>query len=242
MKNSIYCKTIVTILITLSILTGCEIENNQKGSGNVTTKRRSVQPFKELDINGIFTVYLSQGTQYKVEVVADENLQQLIKIETLNNVCYIETDSKDDFQATRMDVYITLPSVERIKLEGVNSFYCTDTLVLDKIEIEKVNTGFMRFNTICNYLSINTSDVGDLELNGKALDLEINNIMTGNISAYGFKTNNLTLTHAGTGDVQVFVTNELSADLTGVGDVYCRGFPPNISKTGNGVSRLFMIK
>ncbi len=227
--------------MSTALISGCEIEQKEiKGNGNITTNRRFVESFSELEINGIFTVYLSQASMTKVEVVTDENLQQLINTETNNNVLSIVNNSEDDFSANRMDIYITVPDIKRIKLDGVNSFYCLDTLQLDEVYIEKENTGFMQFNAVLNKLTIHSSDVGDLELNGKSLDLEITNEMTGNIYGYGFKTNNLVLSHTGTGDIQVFVTNSIKADLSGVGDVYCKGFPANISKTTNGVCRLYV--
>lgn len=241
MKNYTLYKLVGILIVILAFTTSCEIERKNEGNGNVTTKRRSVQSFKELNINGIFTVYLLQSNLYKVEVITDDNLQEIVKTKNIGDVLYLESDTKDNIKASRMDVYISVPDIKKIRLEGVTSLYCEDTLKLDDVTIEKNNTGFMRFNAVLNNLTIYTTNVGDLELNGKSNTLDITNEMTGNIYAYGFKTNDMTLTHNGTGNVQVNVSNSIDVNITGVGNIYCKGAPKSISKNSDGVGRMFLV-
>ena len=90
-----------------------------------------------------------------------------------------------------MDVYITVPDIKKIKLEGVTALYTEETMLLDKVIIEKNNTGFLSFNAIVNDLTINSPGVGNLELNGKSHTVSIDNDMVGDINAYDFKISDL---------------------------------------------------
>ncbi len=224
----------------MALFSSCEVESDPKGSGNVTTQRRSVQDFDELDINGVLTVYLQQSDNHKVEVVTDENLQYIVNVESVNGILYIRTNDDVDFQATRMDVYISTPDISAIRLDGVTAMYCRDTLSLNNVDIEKTNTGFMEFRAILSQLTIETYDIGDMELHGKAITTKIRNQMVGDIFAYGFKTDDMYLSHGGTGEIEIYVSDSLEVDISGVGDVHCKGNPNYIDKNVSGVGKLFI--
>lgn len=242
MKNSYFFQTAGLLFLFIALLASCEEQETLiKGSGDLTRQRRNVQEFKEIDVNGILNVYLQQSETYKVEVKTDENLQDIVVIENSGDVLFIKTKRDVDYQATKMDVYIFVPDIERIELEGVNALFCKDTLVLDRVFIDKGNTGFMEFRATLNELTLNTYDIGDVELHGKAVHTVINNQMTGDLSAYGFKTENLGLNHGGTGEIEVYVTSVLDVEISGVGDVHCKGNPTEISKVVTGVGKLFMV-
>ena len=226
----------------MAFLSGCEMENDLEGNGNVTTNRRYTGSFTGIDINGVLDVYLTQSDAYKVEVVTDENLQDVVEVENHNNVLYVKTKDDAEYNATQMDVYITCPDITRINLDGVTALYTVDTLNIETVVIEKQNTGYLNFSAIVDVLKITSNDVGTIELSGKGHDVTINNNMIGDINAFGFKAYNLTLVHDGSGKVDVFVTNNFDVDISGVGNVYCKGNPTNVTNTGeNMVGHLYMV-
>lgn len=242
MKN--YNLPILTgmILALVFFSTSCEIDNSLEGNGNVITQRIAVQDFEEIDIDGVLNVYLKQGDLSKVEIMTDENLQDIVEVENINGILYVSTETNSEFDATQMDVFITAPSINKIDLDGVTALYCESSLYLDNLEVEKHNTGYMQLNTNLDQLVINSSGVGEMSLIGKGNEVIIDNTMTGDISAYGFITKSLVLSHDGTGDVEVFVLDYLEVSITGVGDVYCKGKPDTIKKSGEDiVGHLYMV-
>jgi hypothetical protein len=236
MKNYLHFKIIGIFLITMAVLSGCEIENNHEGNGNVTTERRNATNFDKINIDGVLDVYLQQGESYRVEVVTDENLQDIVETKTVDGVLYVDTKDDQEYDATQMDIYITMPDIRQISLDGVTALYTPEILELSSIEIEKLNTGLLSFNVIVDELTINSHGIGNVELSGKGQQVIINNDMVGDINAYGFKAYNLDLVHAGTGTVQVFVTNKFGVEITGVGNVYCKGNPASIINNGENIT------
>ena len=77
-------------MLGLIFFSSCEIEKNIEGNGKVITKRRNTSSFTEININGVLDVYLKQGDLYKVEVITDENLQQIVETEKRGNTLYIK--------------------------------------------------------------------------------------------------------------------------------------------------------
>ncbi len=227
-------------LIGVAMLTSCEFNEQLTGNGEVTTHRKSVQPFNEINIDGVLNVYLYQSSVNKVEVRTDENLHNLVEVETSNNALYVKTRSDKEYEATQMDVHIYSPDYTGIELRGVSALYCKDTLSLNSINIEKENTGFMLFKAVLNHLSIETIGIGDMELQGKAINTVVTNSMIGDVLAYGFKTKDMDFSHSGTGKVEINVTNYLNIEISGTGDVYCKGNPKTIKKTVTGVGRVYI--
>lgn len=243
MKKYFLYQLIGLMLILLATMSGCEIEKKLEGSGIVTTERRVVQDFQEIEINGVLNVYLKQGALNKVEVKTDDNLQGIVEIKSNNGILYVNTKTNSNFDATQMDIYITVKNINYLKLDGVTALYTEGIISLDVLTINKVNTGYMSFSASLNKLFLTTDGAGDLTLTGKADITEIENAMVGNLHAYGFKTRDLTVIHSGTGVVEVFATERITIDITGVGDIYCKGSPPNISKLSESVvGHLFMVE
>ena len=74
-----YIFHIFRILISFS-LTGCLFKTTINGSGFVSEEQRSVSSFDKIQINGSFTVDLSQGDFENVEVEIDDNLQEYVEV------------------------------------------------------------------------------------------------------------------------------------------------------------------
>jgi hypothetical protein len=242
MKIYTFIKISIFVLIAIFFTSACELEKTLEGNGNVTKQRIAMQDFTKIEANGIFSVYLEQGDLSRVEIQTDENLQDLVHVKNVNGTLTITTDQGEDFSATRMDVFITTPELSYLSLEGVTSVDCENTLYLSKLRVDKDNTGHLQLRVNLDVLEINSTGIGDIELSGKSNKLKIDNSMTGDISAYRFITKSMKLIHDGTGDIEVYVLDKLEIALTGVGDVYCKGNPGNITNTGeNVVGHLYLV-
>src|SRR5689334_8631721 len=95
MKESYFCsnnltnmrKLLFLSLILVSALASCRFVNGKrvKGTGNQRTENRSVTNFHSVSSYGEYDIYLTQGTDYSVQVEAEDNL-----------LPYIETNLKGD--------------------------------------------------------------------------------------------------------------------------------------------------
>ncbi|MBN1117560.1 MAG: DUF2807 domain-containing protein [Bacteroidales bacterium] len=243
MKRYYIYQLIGLLIILLAFASSCEVAPQQlEGNGNVTVERKAVQEFSGINIDGVLTVYLTQGDLNRVEVHTDENLHDLVDVKTINGVLYIDTDDEEQYKASQMDVYITAKNIDHIKLNGVTALYSENTLTLTQLNVEKYNTGHLSLAIHADDFSIISDGTGDVELTGKAGYADIDNSMVGTISAFGFMVKDMRLIHDGTGNIEVYVAESLEVDITGVGDVYCKGQPSEITKISTSVvGRLYVV-
>lgn len=232
---------ITAAAILLGITTSCSLETDELvGNGKVTNKKRFVKDFNKIDINGVFDVYLYQDVVERLEIETDDNLHKLIDVNTINGTLYIKTDTEEDYNATKMDLYLTVTDIDEITLDGINGLYCKDTLRLADLEIDKNNNGHLLLKTNLNQLDLNAYNAGEIELRGSADRVNFSNKMSGDVYAYQFVTRDMDLKHDGIGEVQINVTNNLSVDLSGVGNVRCKGIPQNVTRNISGQGKVYI--
>ncbi len=242
MKSICNFQNFLFLLISISIFSSCEIEKELKGNGNITTRPYPVEPFNQLNIDGVLTVYLQQGENFAVEVKTDDNLHEIVSVVSAGGSLKIFTNTKDHFQASMLNVYVTAPALDAILLNGVTALYITNPIVQDELLVTKENTGILSMNVALSHLLLNSDGVGEIQLKGKADKAYLNNIMLGDIHAFEFIVRNLEITHQGTGNIEVNVIGKLELDFQGVGNIYCKGNPSEVVKKGNGTGNVFILE
>ena len=86
--------------------------------------------------------------------------------------------------------------------------------------------------------SINLVGTGNITLHGeKQNTLNINVVGTGNVKAFDQEVDNCVINSTGTGNCEVWVNQNLSVTLTGIGSVYYKG-NPSISQSIIGLGKI----
>lgn len=214
-------KFAIVIIIGL-VCTNCVFaDKGLIGSGNVIKEIRQAKSFNQINIDGIFSIYLSQGEKEGIEVEADDNLLEYVKTDIRNGVLSIDfTYSKGIQKSTKLNIHITIRDISQLQLDGIGSVSCLTELNLSKLNI--INSG-----------------IGSIKLKGTASEVTIKNSGVGSIKASDFEVEYLIVNTTGVGNVKVNATKELSVDLSGVGNVYYKGNPTlkNINIDGIGKFR-----
>lgn len=242
MRNIKIYQFIGYLLVFLTVLSSCELDDGLEGNGNVTTQRQSVQEFTNLNIDGVLNVYFIQGESFKAEVRTDENLHGIVHFVNEGETLKVYTNTDEEYEATEMDVFITAPTVSNIGLNGVTALYIQTPIRQNSLTIDKQNTGYMLLTGALKYLTIHADGIGDMDLVGKSENMILVNDMIGTINAFDFSVDYLTLSHGGTGIVEINVGAKLDIEMHGIGDVYCKGNPLEVNKTGKGIGRLYMVE
>lgn len=98
----------------------------------------------------------------------------------------------------------------------------------------------IRFDIVIFELSdIELSGAGNFDLEGQGTaTLDINLTGVGSVQAYRMPVENCYINSTGVGDCKVYVNTLLDVTITGVGDVYYRGYPSTINQSITGVGAL----
>ncbi|MFB6317477.1 head GIN domain-containing protein [Saccharicrinis sp. FJH54] len=229
MKNIILLSAVV-LTLTLVAFDAPKDDINIRGNGNVLTTSRAVSPFSELEIDGVFNIYLLQGDQEMVKVETDENLQDVVIVKNKDNTLKIKT--KDDFNikhSTKSNIYITLKSITRLEVNSVGKTECRDELKLDRLSLEINSVGKTYLKLDCNQLNAEVNAVGSLVMEGRAKSANIEHTGVGSMNAYDFNVAYLSLEHSGIGSVEAYASKELSISSDGIGSVKYKG-PAEVTK------------
>lgn len=193
-------------------------------------ENRELPSFSEIALRISAKVYLEQGKNQSVRIVADsETLEQIItevKGRTLN-IRFPNNNIFKRWDPGKIEIYISVPEVDGLNVSGSGDIISEDiqTRIIDlfvsgsgNIEIEKLSTE--RVNA-----TISGSGNIKIEDGGVADELKTKISGSGNINASGFEAKNVDAQTSGSGNTSVFSNGAIKVRIAGSGNVYYEGNP-----------------
>lgn len=195
-----------------------------RGNGDVTTEVHDVKAFSSLELAGVLNVFIEQGDKESVTVETDDNLHDYVIIENRGKTLIIDTQKKISIKRKKkMNVYVTVRDIDRLKISGVGNVETSETLRLKDLDLRIKSVGNVYLDLEADYLDARLSSVGNVSLSGKIGEADIDNTGVGKLAAYDLHNEKLSLKAAGVGKTEVYASKELAIKSTGVGNVYYKG-------------------
>ncbi|MFT7632109.1 MAG: hypothetical protein ACI87E_003158 [Mariniblastus sp.] len=204
------------LVLAVAALAGCNLSFNSgvKGSGVSKSEARDAQDFQEIELEGVGTVNVNVGQEFGVEITTDDNLLVLIETTVKDGVLTIRT--KESISPTSDLIYeISLPTLSKVKVSGAASIDLRD-VAGSTLEIE-VNGA----STITG-----TGTVDDL-------GIEVNGASSANLKQLMAKR--IVVEMSGASESTIFASEQVDAEVNGVGSVSIHGSPATINKEVNGI-------
>ncbi len=193
------------------------INEGVSGSGNVTTEKRDVTDFQEIEVGGVFEVEVTAQKDFSVEIEADDNLLPLIKTEVSGGVLRLETE-KGISTKNPIRVRISAPNIENLDISGAS-----------KVSLANLKN---------ENLQIDSSGASKIIVAGETENLTVDVSGASKIDAENLKSENASIDASGASKVSVFVANELKSDASGASSIIYSGSPKNLIKKTSGVSSI----
>jgi len=225
MKKS-YSPLAMVLLIAFMFVHLVHVDAQRKirGNGNVVTEEHKVGAFTELFLDGVCNIYLDQGDEEKVVIEADENLHEYIYVDYSGDRLEIDMKSRINIRSLKkLNIYITVNNLERLRIMGVGNVKTEGTLKLDKLKTKITGVGNVKLELEANSLDAELNAVGNITLKGEINEAEISNSGVGKLDASDMRLNKLDLNVSGVGKTEVYVEKEVAVRSTGVGNVHVRG-------------------
>jgi len=228
----------VVVLISMIILRLNFYAEPYKGDGNIKEKDYYVDSFKELTIYGPMHVELSQDTFFMLQIYADSNLFDYIKIDQLESSLKISTTQ--NISSTNITVKLTTDTLHTIELNAGARLSTITMLYSPSIHINVEAGSKADISGIFEKTNINVNAGSELTISGKT-DQATYKINAGSrLYADKFETAFCNIeTNVGTIS-HIYVTTELSASSNAGSSIKYRG-KPDISKistsTGGSIER-----
>jgi len=200
-----------------------------RGEGPIVEQELSIADFNEIDLGASFNVVISQGPVQKVLAVGNRNI-----IDHLNTNVYsgqwnagFEHGCFSDFDLT---VYVTVPSIDQIKLSGSGDVELEDFNQENDLTVKITGSGdftMNEFETAKNlYANLNSS--GCFYANK---DVTCFNTVTvhcsgsGDFKGFSIITKDCSAKTSGSGNCFVYAEDNLTATTSGSGDIHYKGNP-----------------
>ena len=225
--KKIFSPISLALLGVLILFNQIQVSAQQKkvrGNGAVTTEVHNVKAFSKLELSGVLNVYIEQGDKESVTVETDENLHEYVIIENRGNSLTIDTRKRISIKKKKkMNVYVTVRDIDRLKISGVGHVETSETLRLKDLDLIIKSVGNVTLDLEADNLDARLSSVGSVSLSGKIGKADIDNTGVGKLAAYDLHNEVLKLKAAGVGKTEVYASKELAIKSTGVGNVYYKG-------------------
>lgn len=226
---------ILSLVLVLLGATSC-IYDTIEGNGIRASEGRVITAFDKVKSSGEFEIHITNGDTYEVIVSAEENIISYIETQVSNGTLSIDTEEHTKIRNDLpMEVFITLPELEAIKLSGSGTI-TTDYFICDKMELTVSGSG--KITTACDAREVkaSVSGSGTIRISGTADNADYRISGSGNIKASDLSINKCKTAISGSGDMWVAVDQSLNAHISGSGNVYYYGDPnieTHISGSGN---------
>lgn len=163
-------KVIIAIVTTL-LFQSCVNMNWDKetisGNGNVTTATRTMNTsFNAVHAKTGLDVRIEQGNTTKIEVQADENLQDHIFTEVKDGILSVYADVNIRSSEAKK-VYITVPELYEIKSSSGASVKSENKLNFEKLELDSSSGSLIEIEVASKSLSCESSSGSSIIVKGK---------------------------------------------------------------------------
>lgn len=201
-----------------------------------------VDDFSELTFGTSGVLYLSQGSENKVVVDADEDVLDKIEFDQRGDRLVIRNRNNRGWNRgwgrNELKVYVTMRDISAIKLSGSGPIYSETLLQTDDLDVELSGSGSMELEVESRDLEIGISGSGSIEMEGSGEDVYAKISGSGKIRADDLEVKSLDARISGSGNIYMTVEDEIEASISGSGNVYYKGNPDRVINSASGSGKI----
>lgn len=205
--------TIILILAAASIFNGCR-ERGIKGSGEVITEEREIEEFSGIEVSGAYNINIIVGETNSLSITAEDNLQKYITSEVVNDKLIIE-NTRNILPKRKIIIEISTTDLEEIISSGISNIYA-ERIDEQNFYVELKRAGVIELFGKVEMLEADISGAALLdsrELYARFVDIDID----------------------GSARAEVYISEKLTADLSGNGSIDYYGDPLEVVVDNSGV-------
>lgn len=216
--KKLHSKTLSFLLAGLFILAGATaMAQSTKGNKNVIKEERTVGSFTHIEVGGAFNVFLTQNDKTSLLIEADENLMEHITTEVSSGV--LEIGSRNIRNATRLNIYVSTPTIESLEISGAATIKSENQLQSDDFSIDASGASRGNLDISATSIQIEASGASQLKLSGNAENQRINASGASEVDAANLQTKITTAEASGASNVTVNASERVERETSGAGSI-----------------------
>jgi hypothetical protein len=215
----------------------CDSSVHEEGNGQIRKVNRTVPKYSELEVSGEYTLVLRQGSAPRVEIETDENLLDYIETEVSGKTLRIRNTENIE-GSDGIQLLVVYPELERLEVGGATKVRHEGTLRAKNLEVDVAGATMLELNLQVKKLELKLSGAGIVTLSGDAESQEVELSGAGSLDAYDLHTQKSVVMLSGVGSAEVFATEELEGEVSGIGSIRFKGNPRNIRREVGGLGSI----
>lgn len=226
-------KLLLALIATASIVLPVLNATSIRGSRELASEARTLEPFRSIRVTNAADVTIEQGDAQSLTIRTDTNILPLISTK-VEHGCLVISDLEKNLKPSELTVEIIVPELEAIDITGVSDVRGRGVLTGDSFKISVSGSADVDLRLDVGKLQTRVTGACDLDLNGKAKTQVIQISGSGDVSASDLATVSTDLEISGHGDCVVAASDKLNIEISGVGQVRYRG-QPEVTKSITGL-------
>jgi hypothetical protein len=227
--------SILFSLISIIFFSSCE---RITGEGDLRTETRSTGSFTALETQISGNVFYTQGSEYKVELTAQQNILNVMETPIINNKLVVRFRNNVRVRShEQITVRVTAPSISGITSSGSGNVSVLSPLTGNNLFFNLTGSGNISLPAITtSHLEATISGSGNIYLSsGSATTTRFKITGSGNIDAQNLPSKSAITNTSGSGTIKLNASETLDVTISGSGSVFYVGSPlinTNISGSG----------
>ncbi len=228
----------IATLLSFSLSSCITIRTDSiKGSGEVVTESFEVGDFDRLTFSGVGKLIIEQGDEISLEVEAESNVIDALRIKTSGSELEIGFKSRFINVIPTKDIifHLKVKDLKKVDISGAGSIEC-DNLNTESLSVDSSGVGSIEMNVTASDLKVGISGAGKVNLSGEVDTQHLNISGIGSYNAKELVSKECEIDISGAGKATVNVTDTLDITMSGVGKIDYIGNPSinqNISGAGS---------
>ena len=200
-----------------------------KENGDIVKETREVTNFTEIALATQGNVYVTQGSEYRVEVESSQNIIDIIKTDVKGSTLVIDKKKGKCISGDpTLNFYITAPNINALDISGSGTIYADGLINTNSMDLKISGSGDIELDSLeCSDLDMKISGSGSMEIDGvgtmSTQDVAISG--SGSINAYNAPVNDSDVKISGSGSAYIHVLQTLDVEISGSGSVIYMGNP-----------------
>ena len=192
------------------------------------TITKDVGDFSELKIYDLIEVNLIQSSENKVIIKGENSGSVKILNENGKLKIRMELDARFNGEDTFVEVYFTNISI--IDANEGSIIVANNLIEQNKIELRSQEGAKIKVGLKVNTVTIKAISGGIVEVSGTSKNQDITINSGGIVEGKGLRTEDSTIRITAAGDAEIYVTNNVDAEVTAGGDIVIYGNPKNVKQ------------
>jgi len=217
-------KHLLLLCIMAAVIFSCNHET-VNGNENVISELRNTGSFRGIKLLGGMNIDVKSGEKQSVEIKGEENI--LPYVETYIDDGNLVVKYKNNVNINThedLNVYITTASLKDVEILGSGDITGDGRFVNnDDMEIGVMGSGNIKLEVDAPKVKAKTTGSGSIYLSGNTKNISCNTMGSGNIDALELKAENAKATTMGSGDIKVFASIKIDANINGSGNIRYSG-------------------